>query len=338
MSLSGKTAIYELEVTLQEKYKLKAQNGLNYKIRCTDSKNRTLCLNVSEEFYEGLKLKSTYRVLANKPKTQYDAFKFEEIEKAVQLKTETLLAEHFAESEQVRINVYVLFAHELKKENKFSTVKIVGVVNYNNGWSQMDLLLDTTEVGRFYIESRDENSLRVNKALKRVFDLKNTWCVADVRCVKSFNNNQEYYKLMLCGELDPLEDEDELNKLAVNMTDTRLPNASYLNKVFECFRITKLVEAKVQEYNRQNNKGKLIAYKIETAEKGIIEGATFVHNNMNDDTLQDLLGDIHNINLDIDYGCAVYAVVNKKLTEKNYQVASLICRSATEDYYSIFTK
>lgn len=293
---------------------------------------------LDEKVYNEINVKSTYKFTYQKINRLFYIVDYKLVDTLISDEIKHCVTyDDFQLEKEIRLYLFIVCAYEVRdyNDNNFSTIKVCTIIKREEEFVQCDLLINLNTLTTFGIELNDDNATRVTKALKRLYELKDSWCVAQVSCIKNELRTTSYYKLMLqphsaITELEPEEEEVHTDKIG-----NEFPNISYMNKVFRCVEVSQLTCTLMDFVHKVTGKiNKLFKISLETKNDEKINATAFI-NNMKQEQCEEGL---QAVDINVANGEVVYAIItNKHGDQANYCLTSIVTYSKSEDdFYSLF--
>ncbi|ACH69490.1 LEF-3 [Pseudalatia unipuncta granulovirus] len=242
----------------------------------------------------------------------------------------------FALEKLISLYLFIVCAYEVRDygNNSFSTIKVCTIIKREQEFVQCDLFINLDTLITFDIELHDDNATRVTKALKCLYELKDSWCVAQVSCIKNVLPTTVYYNLLLFphSTITELEPGKEVH---TDRIGNQFPNISYLNKVFRCVEVLQLTCTLTDFVHRVTNKvNKLFKITLETKGSEKINATAFINNMKQEECEEGLQA----VNINVANGDVIYAIVTNKHGEQtNICLTSIVTYSKSKnEFYSLF--
>ncbi|AKR17529.1 LEF-3 [Mocis latipes granulovirus] len=315
-------------------------NNKEYYRIVANHNNKSLDRSVLDKnIYEEINVNSTYKFTYQKINRLFYIVAYELVETS---KNDDLYlsvtTDDFENEKQMRLYVYIVCAYEACDygNNTFSTIKVCTIIKKDDQFVQCDLIINLTNLTTFDIELHDDNKTRVTKALKRLYQLQNEWCVVSVSCLKTIVYNNVYYKMLLQPETK-IEDSEHDGEIHADKPTNDYPNISYQQKIFSCYEVSSL-KCELSDYVNKNTQkvNKFFKITIETpgVEKPIkIETTAFINNAKQEESKIGLQA----VDMNIANNEKVFAVVHNKPGSSNNCLVSVLTYSEKEnDFYSLY--
>lgn len=323
--------------TVKDKKSWRINNKECYRIiACHDNKvlDRSV---LNKKLYDEINVDCTYKFTYQKINELFYIVDYQLMESTVFDEIKNCVTYNdFEFEQQIRLYIFIVCAYEFREytNNNFSTIKVCTVVKREDEFVQCDLLITLNTLTTFDIEQNDDNATRVTKALKRLYQLKDKWCVAQVGCIKSIVQSTAYYKLVLLPNTDitELEPEEEVH---ADKIGEEFSSISYKNKVFRCVEVSQLTYSLTDFLHRASNTvKKLFKISLTTTKLEKIDATAFMNNMKQEQCEEGLLA----VNKIVANKELVYAILTKKHEDKaNYCMTSVVTYSKSKnDFYSLF--